>query len=241
MYGRVVIVVGEEYLRLDDLCRLDTLVYRHRVRLVTGQEGDVDILEVGHLWDILRITSDVDSQAVEGEDIAVVAAFGMELCVIRGGVIGWYCFDADIIRILYFVAIAHHQSVLEVSEDSLIYVDRSSRRTDLVDSLTVEVILVLVGDEYDVGLWEGGIVGLGLQPHAYGIHLDLHTIVVDFHTGMLDASDGYFLAALGGKLIHLLCGFAPEYSHTGECDATDGLLHLSFIIGSVTMNLAPSV
>ena len=36
MHGRVVIVVGEENLRLDDLCCIDTLVYRHRVRLVTG-------------------------------------------------------------------------------------------------------------------------------------------------------------------------------------------------------------
>ena len=47
MYGRVVIMVGEQHLGLDGLRGIDGLLHCHRVGLVAGQEGDIDILQVG--------------------------------------------------------------------------------------------------------------------------------------------------------------------------------------------------
>ena len=116
-------MVGEEDLRLNDPCSVDTLIDGHRVGLVTGQEGNVDILQVGHLGDILRIASDVDAQTVEGEDIAVVASLGVELLMVGRGIIGRHGLDGDIGGILNLITVAHHDSVLEVSEDGLVHVD----------------------------------------------------------------------------------------------------------------------
>ena len=205
-HGALVVVIGEEHLGLDDLGSIDHLIDRHRVGLVAGQEGNVDVLQVGHLGDVLGITSDVDAQTVEGEHIAVVTTFGVELLMLGGGVIGRHCLDGDISRVAAYITVLHDEAVLKVSVDSLVDVDAGSRGTYLVDGSTVEVVLMLVGDEDDVGLGEGGVVGLRLEPRTHGIDLDLDTVEIDFHAGMLNASDSYFLAALGGELVDLaLC------------------------------------
>ena len=116
-------MVGEENLRLNDPCSVDTLMDSHCVGLVTRQEGNVDILQVGHLGDILRIASDVDAQPVEGEDIAVVASLGVELLMVGCRVVGRHGLDGDIGGILNLITVAHHDSALEVSEDGLVHVD----------------------------------------------------------------------------------------------------------------------
>ena len=72
---------------------------------------------------------------------------------------------------------------------------------------------MLVGDQDDVGLGELVIVRGGLYTEANRINLYLRTIVVDFHTGVLDARNRYFLATLGGKLVHFLSGLAAGESH----------------------------
>ena len=82
--GALVVVVGEEYLGFDNLRCVDHLIDRHRVALVAGQEGDIDVLQVGHLGDVLRVSCDIDAQTVEGEHVAVVTALGVELLMI-----GW--------------------------------------------------------------------------------------------------------------------------------------------------------
>ena len=191
----VAVVVGEEYLGLDDLRSVDTLLDSHGVRLVAGQEGDVDILQVGHLGDVLRVASDVDAETVEGEYVAVVTALGVVLLAPWGGVIGWYGLDDDVGSVFDSFAVAHDESVSEVSEDSLVHVDACGWGADLMDGSTVEVVLVLVGDEDDVGLGEGGVVGLRLEPHANGVYLDLSAVVVDLDAGVLDAGDGDFRAS----------------------------------------------
>ena len=94
-----------------------------------------------------------------------------------------------------------------------------------MDGGTVEVVLVLVGDEDDVGLGEGGVVGLGLEPVAHGVYLDLDTVVVDLDTGVLDAGDSDLLAALGCKLIYLLCCRGEEsgkWKEERECQDSQG-------------------
>jgi hypothetical protein len=102
-----------------------------------------------------------------------------------------------------------------------------------VDGLTIEVIFMLMGNEDNVGLGEGRIVGFWLKPHTYRIHLNLYTIVVDLHTGMLDAGDGYFFATLGGKFIHFLGsltthGHKPCKGHTENKQNT--FLHLCLLL-----------
>ena len=214
--GRVAVVVGEEHLGLDDLRSVDTLFDGHRVGLVAGQESHVDVLDVSHLRDVLCVAGNVDAEAVEGEDIAVVTSFGMELLAARGGVIGWHCVDEDVGGVFALFAVLHNESVLEVSEDGLIDVDARGRGADLVDGGTVEVVFMLVGDKDDVSLGEGGVVGLRLEPMANGVYLDLDAVVVDLKAGVLDAGDGDLLTALGGELVGLpLCG-------SGRQRPTDG-------------------
>jgi predicted DNA-binding protein (MmcQ/YjbR family) len=51
-------MIGEQHLRLYHFCSFDQLLRRHRIRLVARQEGNVDVLDVSHFWNVLRITSD---------------------------------------------------------------------------------------------------------------------------------------------------------------------------------------
>ena len=106
-------MVREEHLWLHRLCCLDKLFGGHRVRLVAWQEGDVDILDILHLWNVFRIAGDVDAQSVKGKDIAVVATFRVELCVTLRGVIGRHCHNSEVIGCLQFVAIAHHLPIAQ--------------------------------------------------------------------------------------------------------------------------------
>ena len=73
------IVIWEEHTRLNDFGSTDELLRSHGVGLVARQECDIDVLNVGHLGDVLCVASDIDAQAVEGQDVAVVSAFGMKL------------------------------------------------------------------------------------------------------------------------------------------------------------------
>ena len=204
--GALVVVVGEEYLGFDDLRCVDHLIDRHRVGLVAGQEGDIDVLQIGHLGDVLSIACDIDAQTVEGEHITVVASLGMEVAIGRGGVIGRHSLDGDVGRVSAYIAVLHDEAILKVSVDGLVHIDAGSRGAYLVDGSTVEVVLVLVGDKDDVGLGECGVVGLRLEPRTHGVDLDFDAVEIDFHAGVLDAGDGHFLTALGGELVDLaLC------------------------------------
>ena len=210
--GRLAVVIGEEYLGRDGPCGLHQLIDSHRVGLVARQEGDVDILQVGHLGDVLCVAGDVDAQSVEAEDITVVASLRMELSAALAVVIGRYGLDGDILTIGDAVAVLQREAVAEHVIDGRIGIDRCGRRADAGDGLALEVVLVLMGDEDDVGLGELGVVGDWCDAGAHRVDLDLRAVVVDFDTGVLDACDGDFLAALGGELIHLLGGIA-----TGGC------------------------
>ena len=72
-YVRLAIVVREEHLGVDRLGGFHQLLYCHRVWLVARHKGDVDVVDGLHLWNVLRISSDVDAKPVEGQDIAVVS------------------------------------------------------------------------------------------------------------------------------------------------------------------------
>ena len=91
------VVIREEHLGLDGLGCLHQLIDSHGVGLIARQESNVDILDGFHLWDILCIASNVDAQAVEGEDIAVVTSLRVELFATGGGVIGRYRLEGDVV------------------------------------------------------------------------------------------------------------------------------------------------
>ena len=88
-------MIWEQHLRLDGSRSLNQLFWCHRVGLVARQECDVDVLDVLHLRNVLRITGDIDSQPVNGQYVAIVATFRMELCTTLRGVIGRYGFNLD--------------------------------------------------------------------------------------------------------------------------------------------------
>ena len=66
------VMIGEEYVRLDDTGSTLQLVCSHRIGLVAGQEGNVNVLYRCHFGNILRITGNVDTQSVNGQYVSVV-------------------------------------------------------------------------------------------------------------------------------------------------------------------------
>ena len=84
------VVIGKQHPWFDDLGGTDKLLGCHRVGLVAGQEGNVDVLDLLHLGDLFGITRDIDAQAVERQDVAIVAALGVELQVPLGCVVSRY-------------------------------------------------------------------------------------------------------------------------------------------------------
>ncbi len=211
--GRLTVMIGEEYLRLDRFRCLYQLVDCHCEWLVAGQEGDVDILDGLHLGDVLCVASNIDAQTVERKDITIVATLGMILCTAFRVVIGGYGLDFDIGGIDDAVAILQGNAVAEHVIDGHVRIDAGGRGAHAGDGLAVEMILMLMGDEDDVGLRELVVVGSGLYSEAYGVNLDLRAVVVDLDTGVLDARERDFLAVLGGKLVDFLSGLAASECH----------------------------
>ena len=156
-------MVGKKYLGGDGACCLHQLIDSHRVGLVAGQEGDVDVLQIGHLGDILSVTCDIDAQIVEGEDIAVVTPLGVEHLAPLSVVVGRNGLNLDISGILDAIAVLQGDAVAEHVIDGCVREAGSGWRADTGDSLALEVILMFMGDEDDVGLRELCIVCLGLH------------------------------------------------------------------------------
>ena len=73
------VVIREQHLGLDNLRCPNQLLRSHRVGLVAGQKSYVNVPDGFHFRNVLRVPGNIDSQAVDGQDIAVVAPFGMEL------------------------------------------------------------------------------------------------------------------------------------------------------------------
>ena len=110
---RLAIVIREQHLRFDHPRRIDELLDGHRVGLVTGEEGNIDVLDVGHFGDVLGVASDIDFQAIQGEDEAVVPTFGVELLVAFRGVVGGYGLHGEVVGQLERVAVSYHLTVTE--------------------------------------------------------------------------------------------------------------------------------
>lgn len=204
-------VIGNEDLGTDDLRGIDTLVYRHRIRLIHREEGNVDVLDAGHLRDVLGVAGDVDAEAVDGEDEAVVAALRVEHGPAFGIVVGGDRIDFDVLAEVAAVAIGHHVS--GAAHFSAAGVGDQLRVLSLegVQGRGVVVVAVLVGDEDEVGLREfGGVVG-GLAQAGDRIDLDGQSVVEDLQRSVLDEGEADGLAALGLEGFHLVANGALGY------------------------------
>jgi hypothetical protein len=79
-----------------------------------------------------------------------------------------------------------------------------SCRTQDGKGLTVEMVVMLVGDEDDVGLGIDRVVGHRLRSIGDRVYLYLQTVVLDSHTGVLDARNLYFFTILGSENVSFL-------------------------------------
>ena len=73
------IMIREQHFWFDRPCCIDELLNRHRIRLVAGEEGDIDVFDAVRLWDVFSVAGNVDSQSVESEDEAVVSSLWVKL------------------------------------------------------------------------------------------------------------------------------------------------------------------
>ena len=72
-------MIREEHFRTDDFGNFDHLFRRHGVWLIARQESDVNIFDIRHFRNIFRVACNVNPQPVKGQNISIVASFGMEL------------------------------------------------------------------------------------------------------------------------------------------------------------------
>ena len=151
-------MVRKQHLRLDHLRSLHQLFGSHRVWLVTGQECNVDILDVSHLRNILSVTGNIDSQAIDGQNISVVTTLGMEHRASLGRVIGGHCLHLEVIGNLLLVSIRHHLTSSVHLHTTLVHNELRALIRQNLDSLLIEVVAMLMGDEQIVGLGHCGIV-----------------------------------------------------------------------------------
>ena len=72
-------MIWEQHFWLDHSSRIDELIDRHGVGLVAWQKCNVDIFQPSHFRDILGICGNVDPQAIERLDKAIVPSFRVKL------------------------------------------------------------------------------------------------------------------------------------------------------------------
>jgi hypothetical protein len=66
------------------------------------------------------------------------------------------------------------------------------------------MVVMLVGNEDDVGLGIDRVVGHRFRSIGDRIYLYLQTVVLDSHTGVLDARNLYFFTILGSENVSFL-------------------------------------
>ena len=190
-------MVGEKDLRVYSLRGFGGLLRRHGVGLVAGQEGHVDVLDILHLVDVFGIAGDVDPQSVDGEDVAVVAALGVELLPALGRVVGGNGLDFDLFANCLSFAVGKRRASAVELLDRGVQVDLCPLFLEGVYGVLVIVVEVLVGDEDQVRLGEFRVVGRRIHFLAYRVDMDLFSVVLNAHGGVLDGGDGDVFATLG--------------------------------------------
>ncbi len=193
-------MVGVEDAGFHGPDRLDGLVDGHRIGLVDGQERDVDVAQGLHFGSRLRVAGDVDAQAADGQQItAVLAHLGVELEVSVGGVVGGYGFDLDVVARRGDASGAHDVALhVETLGHGAVAEDVGLRGRETFDRRPVEVVVVRVGYEDQVGLGLGRIVG----QRTDGVDVDAPARArIDGQRRMLEKGDGHLAAVARGERI----------------------------------------
>ena len=222
-------VVRDEDLGLDHLGGMDALVHSHRVGLVDRKESDVNVLDISHLRDVFRVAGNVDAEAVDGEDEAVVTALGVEVRAAFGVIVRGNGVQVDVAWELAAVTVGHHGAPAQHFRDAGVGDEVIGIRAEGLESLAVEVVTVLVGDQDDIGLGElRGVVG-GDAEAAHRVDMDRQTLVHDLQRTVLDEGDADGKAAVGeegldGVFRDGLAGGLPAFDAAEEvADGEAGL------------------
>ena len=197
-------MIREQHLRLDDASRVSHLLRCHGIRLVARQESHVDILDVCHLWNILRITCNVDTQSVDSDDEPIVASLRMELCSPFRIVIRWHRLHMNIRSNVHLITVSHHLPVAQHLSTPRV---RNHLRTLLgkrSNRLFIKVIPMLVCHEDIVSLRHRGIVGSG-RDIRHRINLYLLPVVAYPNATVFNTVEHHLFPSRCFEHVHALC------------------------------------
>ena len=185
-------MVGIEDLRPQGAHGLRSLVHGHGVGLVHGQKGDVDVAQRLHFGSVLAVAGNVDARAAEREHVAHVLAFArMEVEVPLGGVVGCHGLDAHVVARCGRVAGPHDEAfALESLGRGLVADEEARALRHGVDRGPVEVVVVGVGDEHQVGFRKTCVVRIA----AHGVGIDVFSLVFDRECRVAEESEREFRA-----------------------------------------------
>lgn len=182
-------MIRDENLGLEHVCRIHALLRCHCERLVHREEGDVYVLEIGHLRNVLGVTGGINPQAVDGKNVTVTVTLGMILKMSGSGVVSRNSLKEDVLGQLTGLAIAdgftvsYHVAALLVEKENCLFVG------EYKDGGVVQVISVFMGDKDKFGLSEVlPIVGM-LAISGDWIHLYSRTFVFDSDGTVFDEGD----------------------------------------------------
>ena len=203
---RLSVVIGEQHLGLDDAGGTHQLVRRHRVGLVAGQESNVDVLDVLHLGNVLRVARNIDAQAVKRQDVAVVTPFGMILLAALRRVVGGHHLQARLLSGPVVIAVAHCIAAAVELNTAVVGDEIGLRMAQQANGLRVEVVAVLVGHQDGVGLGHRRVVDRAVAQLCHGVDVDLPSVVLNTDAGVDEGMEGHGPSAGGGEYVRLKGG-----------------------------------
>jgi len=169
------VVVGVEDRGAQGLDGLHSLLYRHGVGLVDGEECDVNIAQGAHFGGGLGVAGNVDARAAVRDDVAAVAALaGVELQLVLRSVVGGHGLHTDARERLCRSPGRHRGAEIPQGFGGCrVAEDRRRVPAQEVDGLAVEVVVVVVGHQNKIGLGKRRIVG----EVADGIDVDVPAVL----------------------------------------------------------------
>ena len=172
--------------------------------MVHREEGNVNVFQVSHLGDILGVAGHVDAEAVDGEDIAVAVALGMEHFAAGGGIVGRDRVHDDAARKFGPLPVRNGLALADLGAAGLIEDQPGTLRGKDVDGGGLEMVLVFVRHQDDIGLGKLHRVVRMLAVLAHRVDLDGQAFVGDFQRAVLDEGDPHRFAAVGPEGFHLI-------------------------------------
>lgn len=156
------VMVGVEDRGTDRLDCIHGLIDRHRVGLIDGQEGDVDAMQGFHFGCIFPVSGDVDACTSDSQDVTAILSFaGVELLTVFGGVVGRNSFDREVVARGERIARLHRQALASQRfAAGPVAHDGCGCGGESGDGRAVQMVVVRVGNEDQIGLGQRRIVGV---------------------------------------------------------------------------------